>query len=106
MSQLYKNYRRRKFENWKQRVRILLPEAAIKYYRTKQLGAYIPYEKEVLLGNVIAAINNPFYGVCNRFQEPSDEISELSAEIVLKIQVNDLFSFLNKLSNPPTADKR
>lgn len=70
-----------------------MPLFVIKFYSANR---YIDYEMNVLLGRVIADINNPFYGHTEN-GKLVNYTSEFSARIVLEIQVNKLFSFISKL---------
>ena len=49
----YRNYRRRKFQEWRDKIKQMLPKLVIKFY---QHDKYIPYEQHVQLGRVISAI--------------------------------------------------
>ena len=91
----YSKYRRRVFEEWKQRVNKRLPDAVIKFYSCVLNGKYIRYEKHKLLGQVIADINNPYYAITNRHGDLLDEIGIISSEVILSIQVEELFKFIN-----------
>lgn len=95
MSERYKKYSRKKFKEWKNRVSHYLPSLAIAFYKAKIGGLYMPYEKEKLLGQVIADINNPFYSLLDTWGERKDYENEMAAEIMLQLQVNELFAFIN-----------
>jgi len=96
MDYRFKNYRRRQFENWKQKVRKRLPEITIAFYNAKLSGMYIPYETEKMLGAVIRDINNPYYSIQDdRMNLITDTTSEISAIVILEIMVNKLFAFVN-----------
>lgn len=95
MDRRYQNYSRRKFQEWRQRVGKLLPEASIIFYSAKMNGKYIPYEKEKLLGIVIKEINNPFYGIMTDSQDRIPEDQEIVCQVVLNILTEELFQFVN-----------
>ncbi|AQW96685.1 hypothetical protein BBD31_01680 [Elizabethkingia anophelis] len=90
----YRNYRRRKFENWRSRVKAHIPELVKKFY---SYTGYIPYEYHVKLGRVITNINNPFYSFQDDRMNNVDEINEVANEICLEILVEEVFKFINKL---------
>lgn len=90
----YKNYRRRKFQEWREKIKQILPELVIKFY---QHDKYIPYEQHVQLGRVIAAINNPFHTIQDDRFNNLDEMGELSKEVLLKIITEDLIKFVKQL---------
>lgn len=98
MDKRYRNYRQRKFQEWKEKIKQMLPELVIKFY---QHDKYIPYEKHVQLGRVIAAINNPFYTIQDDNFNNLDEMEELSKEVLLKIITEDLIKFVNNLHTTP-----
>jgi len=91
----YKRYAREKFKDWKKRVAAHLPVLVTKFYASTK---YIPYEKHVLLGSVIKDINNPFYAITDRQGDFVNEDSELSLQIILELQVEELFNFIHGLS--------
>ena len=89
------NYRRNKFNNWRSKVKKLLPNLVIKFYTSILNGKYIGYEEHKLLGSVIKDINNPYYSITNNHGELLDDIGIMSSEIMLEIQVSKLFKFVN-----------
>lgn len=84
-----------KFNVWRSKVKKQLPELVIKFYTCKLNGKYIPYEKEVLLGRVIDAINNPFYSIIDSKLEHIDDTGQMASEVILEIQVEELFQYIN-----------
>lgn len=91
----YRNYRRRKFYEWKDKIKQMLPELVIEFYNKK---GYIDYSKHILLGRVITNINNPYYSVQDERMNDLDETSELTSIIILEMQVEDLIKFIK--TNP------
>lgn len=90
----YKRYAREKFKDWKERVAKHLPVLVTKFYAST---GYIPYEKHVLLGTVIKEINNPYYTILRPNGEDVNELSVTGLEVVLELQVEELFAFIHKL---------
>lgn len=90
---LYRNKSRRAFSAWKEKVKMRLPEMVIAFYNYK---GYIPYERHVRLGRIIADISNPFYSLQDDKLNNVDRIGELSLQIVLEIQVEDFFEWFSK----------
>ena len=82
---------RNKFEDWRDRVKKHLPFIVTKFY---QCNKHIDYSMHKKLGQVISDINNPFYTIQDYYGKPVDETGEMGLQIVLKIQVEDLFSFV------------
>lgn len=95
MTYLYKKYRRNKFKEWKQRVNVRLPGIIMAFYMAKMNRVFIPDGKEKKLGLIITDINNPFYTILGYGGERLDANSEMAAEIILEILVNEVFAFVN-----------
>ena len=91
----YRNYRRRKFEDWRSRVKAHLPELVKKFYSH---NGYIPYGYHVKLGRIITDINNPFYSFQDDQMNNIDDQGEVAREIILEILVEDVFKFINELN--------
>jgi hypothetical protein len=83
-----------KFNEWRSKVKKRLPELAIKFYTYKINGKYIPYEKEVLLGRVIDAINNPYYSILDSKLDHNGATEQMCAEVMLEILVEELFEYI------------
>lgn len=105
MTERYKRYTRNKFKKWRQRVSLYLPSLAIAFYN-HELECGVPYEKHVLLGKVIKNINDPFYSIQGPDGKSLDEQSAMIDEIILSIQVNNLFSFCKKINYEPRKPGR
>lgn len=97
-SERYKRYTRNKFEAWKERARKHLPEFVIAFYKAEQAGKYIPYERHVLLGQVVEALSNPFLTIQDVNGHRMDSQSEMVVEIITNIQVAELFAYVKKIS--------
>ena len=90
----YNRYSRERFKQWKSRVAKHLPTMVMKFYTHTK---YIPYEKHVLLGTVIKEINNPFYSIIKPNGDYVGEESALTLEVILKLQVEELFQFVHRM---------
>lgn len=90
MNRIYLNYQRKKFRDWKDRVKKYLPSVVTQFYAIK---GHIDYDKHKLLGFVILGINDPYYGFTHNGKQV-DYSSEMAAEVMLEIQVNELFGFV------------
>lgn len=95
MNERYKRYSRNKFKDWKKRVSNYLPGIAVKFY---SFVGYIDHEKHKLLGTVIREINNPSYALIDTDGKRMDYQNQMACEIILELQVSELFAFVNKLS--------
>lgn len=104
MTERYSRYSRRKFKQWKDRVRGHLPQFTIRLYSAKLNGQCVPNVKEKLLGLVIEAINNPSYAITDCFGKPLDAETATVDEVILELHVNELFAFIKQL--PPIDTKR
>jgi hypothetical protein len=100
MTERYRRYSQRKFKAWKERVGQHLPEMAIAFYSAKLNGRQIPYEKEKLLGFVIESISNPYYSIMDSYGKRLDAESVLASEVILEIQVSELFAFVKSIPSP------
>ncbi len=89
----YKNYTRRSFKEWKNKVCDHLPYFVTEFYKIKK---YVDYHKHVLLGRVIANINNPAYAIVDEDGKRLDYQNEMAMEVLLELQVQELFSFIAK----------
>ncbi len=86
-------YSRNKFNDWRDRVKLHLPFFVTEFYRIK---GHVDYDKHKLLGRVILGINDPYYTLVDFDMKKFNRDSEVAAEIILEIQVNELFSFVKK----------
>lgn len=93
----YKRYARNKYKEWAKRVNEHLPHLAIKLYTYELSGHRVEDYRKRLLGAVIEAINNPYHTLIDHTGKRSDYTNEMAAEIILQIQVNDLFSYIKKI---------
>lgn len=91
MSRRYVNYRRKKYSDWKDRVKKYLPNLTNRFY-AMCTTRYIDYDMHKLLGRVILNINDPLY----TFSYNGGENDEIALECLLEIQVNELFAFVYK----------
>lgn len=87
----YRRYQRRKFEYWKHKVQLQLPEIVAKFYAQNR----ICYEDHVLLGKVIHWVNSPFFSLVDNNGRPTDPLTETADQICLEILVCDLFKKVN-----------
>lgn len=97
-SERHKRYTRNKFKAWKERATGHLPNFVIAFYKAERGAKYIPYEKHVLLGRVIEGLNNPFHTLRNHDGTRTDAQTELLMEVILALEVNELFSYVKKIS--------
>ncbi len=95
MDRRYQNYSRRIFNEWRNRVKMHLPAFVTAFYSTT---SFIDYDKHKLLGNVISGINDPYYSIIGSYGSRLDNNSEMAMQIILKIQVNELFAFIKKVT--------
>jgi len=93
MDRRYINYSRQKFSNWKDRVKQHLPFFVTQFY---SINGHIDYDKHKLLGRVILGINDPYYSLVDFSMKRLDYSEEMATEVILEIQVNELFSFIKK----------
>lgn len=99
MTERYKRYSRDKFKQWKQRVSGYLPELAMAIYCAKKEGKRIDTEKERLLGQVIEAINNPYYTILDIDGTRLSHESILAMEVILEIKVSELFRYVKSFNH-------
>lgn len=93
MNRRYINYSRSRFRNWKDRVKKYLPLFVRAFY---SIEGHIDYDKHKLLGKVILGINDPFYSLVDSSGEHYSYDTEYAMEILLELNVNELFSFIKK----------
>lgn len=98
MNRRYINYSRKKFNAWRSRVAKHLPYFATEFYK---IPTYIDYDTHKLLGRVISGINDPFYSITNHDGTRTDYQGEMAAEIILELQVNELFAYIQKHKQKP-----
>jgi len=87
----YTMYRRRKFNDWRDRVKKHLPLFVTKFY---SINKFIDYSQHKRLGRVILGINDPFYSIQNSNGQRVDYTNEMALEVVLEIEVCELFAFI------------
>ena len=97
MDRRYINYSRKKFNNWRDRVKKHLPLFVTAFYSIER---YIDYDTHKLLGRIILNINNPFYTIQSCDGKNIDRESEMCMEMLLEIDVNNLFNFITKNAKP------
>ncbi len=103
MDRRYINYSRRKFNDWRDRVKKHLPEFVCSFY---SIHGHIDYSKHKLLGFVILGINNPFYTIEGHDGKRMDRENEMAMEVILEIQVNELFAFIKANSITKQVNKQ
>lgn len=97
MDERYRRYRERKFREWKRKVAKHLPQLAMDFYQAKLDGKHIDYNKEMNLGRVIDGISDPASTIYNYQGERNAPGMQMAAEIILEIQVEELFKFVKEL---------
>lgn len=90
MTERYRRYKLKRFEDWKRRVANRLPDVVKQFYALNS----VHYNDHVLLGSVIKNINDPYYGIMEDGKRLND-IERLAADVCLRISVEKLFSLVN-----------
>lgn len=85
----YQIYQRKKFNRWRAKVKIYLPQLSAAFYRNG-----FDFEKAKLLGTVTREINNPEYGIIGNDGSRLDNANEMGAQVMLEILVEQLFSLV------------
>lgn len=80
------------FNDWRNKVKIRLPDIVTRFY---QIEGYIDYSIHINMGKVISYINSPYYTVLNDRGDRLTDIEIISRECILRIITEDLFKFVN-----------
>lgn len=87
------NVGRVRFNEWKRHVKQHLPSLMAKYWNHRLAGLYVSADTEREIGQIIDAINDPFYSVALRSSDTH------ILETMLRKKVANMFKFIMQLPN-------